>query len=96
MNKLLLAATLLISLQSFSQVQSFVFGGIQGNNVRYVIHDSKQSSSFKIGGHAGFGLKVPFEGRLSFVPLVFYSLKGYEVKFDHEKECGSNSYCIIS
>jgi len=83
MRKLLLSDTLLISLQGFSQVQTFIFAGLQGNNVRYIVNDSKQNTSFKIGGHAGIGLKVPFEGRLSFVPLLYYSLKGYDVKFNH-------------
>ena len=82
MKKLLLSATLLVSIQSFSQVQKFIFAGLQGNNVRYLINDSKQNSSFKIGGHAGVGLKVTFEGRLSFVPLLYYSLKGYKVDFN--------------
>jgi len=82
MRKLLLAATLLISLQNFSQVQTFIFAGLQGNNASYKINDVKQNTSFKIGGQAGLGLKVPFDGRLSFVPSVFYSLKGYKVDFN--------------
>ena len=81
MRKILLSATLLICLQSFSQVKTFVFAGIQGNNAKYIINDSKQNTSFKIGGQAGLGMKVPFEGRLSFVPSIFYSMKGYKVKF---------------
>ena len=82
MKKILLSVTLLASIQSFSQVQKFIFAGLQGNNARYTITDVKQNTSFKIGGQAGIGLKVPFEGRLSFVPMVFYSMKGYEVKFN--------------
>ena len=82
MRKILLSATLLLSLHGFSQVQTFVFAGLHGNNVKYIINGSKQNTSFKFGGQAGLGLKVAFEGRLSFVPLVFYSLKGYKVEFN--------------
>jgi len=82
MRKIVLIATLVISLQGFSQTQAFIFAGVQANNVRYTINDVKQNTSFKIGGQAGLGLKVPFDGRLSFVPSVFYSLKGYQVDFD--------------
>ena len=82
MRKFLMSATLLLSIQGFSQVKTFIFAGVQGNNARYLINDSKQETSFKIGGQAGLGLKVPFEGRLSFVPMAFYSLKGYKVDFD--------------
>ncbi len=81
MKKILLSATLLICLHSFSQVKTFVFVGVQGNNAKYTIDGAKQNTSFKIGGQAGIGMKVPFEGRLSFVPSVFYSMKGYKVKF---------------
>jgi Outer membrane protein beta-barrel domain len=82
MKKILLSAILLISLRSFSQVKTFVFAGIQGNNAKYTINGSKQNTSFKIGGQAGMGMKVPFEGRLSFVPSIFYSMKGYKVKYN--------------
>jgi hypothetical protein len=82
MKKFLLSATLLISIQSFSQVKTFLFAGLQGNNAKYTINGSKQNTSFKIGGQAGIGMKIPFEGRLSFVPQLFYSNKGYKVKFN--------------
>jgi Outer membrane protein beta-barrel domain len=83
MKKLILSATLFISVQSYSQqVQTFIFAGLQGNSVKYTIKGDKQNTSFKIGGNAGIGMKVPFEGRLSFVPMFYYSMKGYDVKFD--------------
>jgi hypothetical protein len=82
MKKTLFFATLLITIQSFSQVKSFVFAGIQGNNAKYTVMGDRQNTSFKIGGQAGFGMKVPFEGRLSFVPQLFYSNKGYKVDLD--------------
>ena len=82
MKKILLSATLLVCLHSFSQVKTFIFAGVQGNNAKYTIDGTKQNTSFKIGGQAGIGMKVPFEGRLSFVPSVFYSMKGYKVKYN--------------
>ena len=83
MKKLIVSTTLFITVQTFSQqVQTFIFAGVQGNNAKYTINGFKQNTSFKIGGQAGIGMKVPFEGRLSFVPLFFYSLKGYKVEFD--------------
>ncbi|TMI61347.1 MAG: PorT family protein [Bacteroidetes bacterium] len=83
MKKLILSASLLITAQAFSQqVQTFIFGGVQGNTAKYHINGYKQNTSFKIGGQAGIGMKLPVEGRLSFVPLFFYSLKGYKVEFD--------------
>jgi Outer membrane protein beta-barrel domain len=83
MKKLILSATLFVTIQSLSQqVQTFIFAGLQGNNVKYTISGNKQNTSFKIGGQAGIGMKVPFEGRLSFVPMIYYSMKGYKVKFN--------------
>jgi hypothetical protein len=82
MKKILLSVTLLICLQSFSQFKTFVFAGLQGNTAKYSIDGTKQNTSFKIGGQAGIGMKVPFEGRLSFVPSFFYSMKGYKVKYN--------------
>jgi hypothetical protein len=82
MRKIVLSFILLISITSYSQIPKFIFGGLQGNTARYTIDGNKQDASFKIGGIAGFGMKIPFEGRLSFVPLLYYSLKGYKVDLD--------------
>jgi hypothetical protein len=82
MKTILLSVSLLINTFAFSQIQTFIFAGLQGNNARYTIKDSRQNTSFKTGGQAGIGMKIPFEGRLSFVPSFFYSLKGYKVKFN--------------
>lgn len=82
MKKILLTSTLLICLTGFSQYKTFIFAGVQGNNAKYSIGGIKQNTSFKIGGQAGIGMKIPFEGRLSFVPAVFYSMKGYKVKYN--------------
>jgi hypothetical protein len=82
MKTIFVSVSFLISISAFSQVQTFIFAGLQGNNARYTIKDSRQNTSFKPGGQAGIGMKIPFEGRLSFVPSFFYSMKGYKVKFN--------------
>jgi len=63
-------------------VEYGLFAGPQATGVRYMINDIKQESSLKIGVNAGFQMKVPFEGRLSFAPSIMYNLRGYKVKFD--------------
>ena len=73
---------LLLTLSAKSQVEYGVFAGPQVTGVRYLINDKKQESSLKIGVNAGFQMKVPFEGRLSFAPSIMYNLRGYKVKFD--------------
>jgi len=73
---------LLVTLSANSQVEYGVFAGPQATGVRYIINDVKQESSLKLGVNAGFQMKVPFEGRLSFAPSIMYNLRGYKVKFD--------------
>lgn len=73
---------LFLTLSGNSQIEYGVFAGPQVTGVRYVINDKKQESSFKIGVNAGFQMKVPFEGRLSFAPSIMYNLRGYKVEFD--------------
>lgn len=73
--------TLLIAVAGNSQVQFGFFAGPQITDVRYVINEKKQESELKIGVNAGFQMKVPFEGRLSFAPSIMYNLRGYKVKF---------------
>jgi hypothetical protein len=67
---------------STAQVQVSVFAGPQITTARYKVDDAKQKTEYQIGFQAGAGLKTQFEGRLYFSPSVFYSLKGYKVKFD--------------
>ncbi len=74
--------TLLFTITANSQVEYGAFAGPQATGVRYMINDVKQESSLKIGVNAGFQVKVPFEGRLSFAPSIMYNLRGYKVKFD--------------
>ena len=49
-------------------------------NIRLMVKSSPTSN--KYGFHLGANLKVPFENKLYFAPAVFYSLKGYKVKFN--------------
>jgi len=76
------AITLLLTITASCQVEYGLFAGPQATGVRYMINDIKQESSLKIGVNAGFQMKVPFEGRLSFAPSIMYNLRGYKVKFD--------------
>jgi len=76
------AITLLLTITANCQVEYGLFAGPQATGVRYMINDIKQESSLKIGINAGFQMKVPFEGRLSFAPSIMYNLRGYKVKFD--------------
>lgn len=80
MKKLLLASAILsISLISSAQVELGVFAGPQITSVNYKIQGVKQENDSKTGFQAGVALKVPFENNLFFVPMAFYSLKGYKV-----------------
>jgi hypothetical protein len=73
---------LFFTLSANSQVSYGVFAGPQLTGARYTIRDIKQETTSKIGVNAGFQIKVPFEGRLSFAPSIMYNLRGYKVKFD--------------
>lgn len=72
---------LCVTLTSYSQVQFSVFAGPQYSSANYKVHNVKQNTTGKIGGQLGMGMKVPFESRLFFTPSIFYSLKGYKVKY---------------
>jgi hypothetical protein len=80
----LVSTSLLISLFASSQgpADFGVFVGAQMTNSNYSIQHVKQDTKGKYGVQAGVLLKVPFEGRLSFAPEAFYSLKGYKVTFN--------------
>src|SRR5258705_13034200 len=73
---------LLFTLFANCQLQYGLFAGPQVTDVRYMISEKRQKSSLKIGVNAGFQMKVPFEGRLSFAPSIMYNLRGFKVKFD--------------
>ena len=71
-----------ISILSEGQTLFGVFAGAQATSVKYTIQDVKQSAQYKQGFQMGAGVKVPFDNQLCFTPAVFYSLKGYKVKFN--------------
>src|SRR5437868_326743 len=64
---------------SEAQVQYAFFAGPQTTSALYLVCDMKQPTTFKFGLMAGGALKIPFEGKLSFFPSMYYSLKGYKV-----------------
>ncbi|MES1198097.1 MAG: porin family protein, partial [Chitinophagaceae bacterium] len=78
----LITATLFITLTASGQVDLNVFAGPQATATKYTIRNEKQKNDSKIGFQAGIGLKIPFEGNLSFSPAAFYSMKGYKVTFN--------------
>jgi hypothetical protein len=73
------AIILLLTIPAYSQLQYGVFTGPQVTDVRYTIDEKRQESSLKLGVNAGFQMKVPFEGRLSFAPSMMYNLRGYKI-----------------
>jgi hypothetical protein len=77
------AIVLLLSITVNGQLQYGVFAGPQLTDVRFTIDDLRQESSPKLGVNAGFQMKVPFEGRLSFAPSIMYNLRGFKIdKFE--------------
>ena len=81
-NICLFAVLLLITAVLNAQVQFNYFGGSQISTALYKVNDSKQNTSLKLGIQAGIGMKVPFENKIFFAPVIFYSLKGYKVSLD--------------
>jgi len=65
-----------------AQVKLSLYGGPQITTAKYRIQGKKQDTEFKPGFQLGTGLKVPFDNKLFFTPAIFYSLKGYKVKFN--------------
>jgi len=78
---LLPVVALFISITASSQYQYGIFGGPQATSTHYTISGNKQSAKMKFGFNLGLGFKIPFEGKLSFSPAAFYSMKGYKVNF---------------
>jgi len=83
MKKTCLTAVLVFSIFLCSaQVQLSLFGGPQVTSSKYTINGKKQPNNQKYGFQLGSSVKVPFENNLYFSPALFYSLKGYKVKFN--------------
>ena len=78
----LIAVILIITANTEAQIQLNIFGGPQTTTALYKVNDSKQKTSQKFGFQAGMGLKIPFENKIFFAPVAFYSLKGYKVQLD--------------
>lgn len=57
------------------------FLGPQMNTANYNVNYSMQKTDFTYGFQAGVMMKVPFDKGIFFVPTIFYSMKGYKVKF---------------
>lgn len=80
----LLSVTFVFAIIANSQgpAQFGIFAGPQITNTNYTIQSVKQKSEAKYGFQAGVMLKAPFEGKLSFAPEAYYSMKGYKVTFN--------------
>ena len=65
-----------------AQTRFNFFAGAQGTTVRYYVHNIKQDVDVKPGFVVGAGAKIAFENHLYFSPAIYYSYKGYKVKFD--------------
>ena len=76
-------AVLVLLTASFahSQVAIGFFAGPQATTSKYLINNEEQKTEFKYGFQAGMNMKIPFENRLFFTPAIFYSMKGYKVKY---------------
>jgi hypothetical protein len=71
----------LLNLSSL-RAQLTVFAGPQVTTAKYRIQDVSQKTEHKQGFAAGIGLKSLIEGPVYFSPLLFYTQKGYKVKFN--------------
>ena len=68
-----------VSIAASSQVEFGLFAGPQLTYSHYTIRDEAQKNKIKYGFQAGATLKVPFENKIFFSPMMFYSMKGYKV-----------------
>jgi hypothetical protein len=83
--KLILASALItITGTGMTQTQLGVFAGPQAISSKYTVRGEKQPITMKYGFQAGGMLKIPFDNKLFFTPAVFYSYKGFKVKFNEQ------------
>jgi hypothetical protein len=73
-----------IFFQSSAHSKFGIFAGPQLSTSRYLIEGTKQPTSGKPGFQLGATYLIPVEGKLYFAPAIFYSLKGYKVKFNKQ------------
>lgn len=76
----------LTSVIAFSQAEFGVFAGPQITSASYFTPEinlgkTKQKTEMKYGFHAGGMLRVQFDGKLWFAPMVNYTMQGYKVTF---------------
>jgi hypothetical protein len=81
MKKIFQVTALLLSLDCPGQPDFGIFAGPQATSANYTVRGVKQETDFKFGFMAGAGLKLPFETQVYFTPAIYYSMKGYKVKF---------------
>lgn len=81
MKSIILALGIILCQQVSAQNLTGVFLGAQANTANYNVNYSKQKTNYTYGFQAGVMMKVPFDKGIFFAPSVFYSLKGYKVKF---------------
>jgi hypothetical protein len=65
-----------------ANAQVTVFGGPQITSARYLVNDIKQPTESKTGFAAGVALRSQIEGPVYLIPMLYYSKKGYDVKFN--------------
>lgn len=82
----LVLSFLVAGVSARSQVNFLAFAGAHGSSAQYFVKGQRQDVSYKPGGIAGLGVKIPFENKLFFSPAVFYSLKGYKVDYTRFSE----------
>ncbi len=83
MKKTFLTALFIVTiLGCFAQSKFGLFAGPQITSSKYTINGKKQPNTAKYGFQSGANFKIPFENKLYFAPAAFYSLKGYNVKFN--------------
>jgi hypothetical protein len=78
---------LFAALISNAQAEFGIFAGAQANTAHYDViglnlKKFKQETGFKFGFQAGAMMRVEFDKRWFFSPVVHYSMKGYTVTFD--------------
>ena len=81
MKKIFAFAALLLFMNCSGQTSFGIFGGPQATSANYKVFGKKQSTDYKFGFMLGAGFKLPFEKKLFFAPVMYYSMKGYKVKF---------------
>ena len=59
-----------------------IFGGPQITSAKFKINGDELSKDYVAGLQLGLNMKVPFENNLYFSPALYYSHKGYKIRFN--------------